>query len=235
MDWYDVRFPRELISEWFLCEWADAVLKIGKTLYTNVLYAASLSDMATLAHMIGDTKRRDGYRQKARHIKELLQKEFWNGSFFADWVDWHRQDYFATHANMLAIIFGISEKHQSQKIVDHAAKHWQTFTLANNSPGYPFWRIPLHHYAVGVPDYHNGMRWLQPGITYALAMYTIGRIKKAKDVLRLIGDKIEEHQGVYEVYEKNGKPVKRWFYTSEHPFAWSAGLYLWAYHILAKS
>lgn len=46
-------------------------------------------------------------------------------------------------------------------------------------------------------------------------------------MLGAIGEQIVKYNGVYEIYEKNGKPVKRMFYQSEHPFAWSAGLYLW--------
>ncbi len=44
---------------------------------------------------------------------------------------------------------------------------------------------------------------------------------------------IVKYNGVYEVYEKDGTPLKRIFYRSEHPFAWSAGLFLYASEILS--
>jgi hypothetical protein len=39
---------------------------------------------------------------------------------------------------------------------------------------------------------------------------------------------ILENKGVYEVYDKTGKPVKRIIYKSEYPFAWSSGLLIYA-------
>jgi hypothetical protein len=32
----------------------------------------------------------------------------------------------------------------------------------------------------------------------------------------------------YECYERGGPQVKRFFYQAEHPFAWAAGMFLWA-------
>lgn len=45
MNWYRKQFEENLLSEWFLCEWADSVLKVGKTLYTNILYWRVLGDL----------------------------------------------------------------------------------------------------------------------------------------------------------------------------------------------
>ncbi len=41
-----------------------------------------------------------------------------------------------------------------------------------------------------------------------------------------MAEKIVEYENVHEVYEKNGKPVRRALYVSEVPFAWSAGLFV---------
>lgn len=81
VQWYESRFGDDLISEWFLCEWADAVLKVGKTLYTNILYWGTLGDI--------------GEKSKQRVIGQKIHDAFWNGRYFADWIDWKRQDYFA--------------------------------------------------------------------------------------------------------------------------------------------
>lgn len=217
MQWYEMRFKYNLISEWFLCEWADAVLKVGNTLYTNVLYWKALGDM--------------GMHTQQRAVGNAIRKYFWNGTFFADWIDYRRHDYFASHANMLAIIFGLATEVQANRILAHAKKYcWNGWTLETNYPRYPFWRIPIHNYIVGMGDYHNrGCLWMQPGIVYAIALKKIGKQKEAKGVFDAISKKIVEYNGVYEVYEKSGEPVRRRWYASEHPFAWSAGLYLWAH------
>lgn len=209
--WYKNTFGDGLIFEWFQCEWADAVLKVGKTLYTNVLYWEAT---------------------KSPGIRAKINETFWNGRYFADWVDYRRQDYFASHPNMLAIIFGLATKNQAENILTVAKTCWQGFTLHSNLPAYPFWRIPVQNYLVGIPDYHNGCLWLQPGILYAVALHKYGRVAEAKKVLGAVAGKIVEYNGVYELYEKNGRPVRRLFYKAEHPFAWSAGLFLWARNVI---
>lgn len=208
--WYEKKFGDELLWEWFLCEWADAVLKVGKTLYTNILYWKATGK---------------------KTIAEKIVHEFWNGRFFADWIDYKRQDYFASHANMLAIVFDLATQKQAESILAYAKRHcWNGWTLETNYPRYPFWRIPIHNYLVGMGDYHNrGCLWLQQGILYAIALKKVGQKKEAEMVFEKISKKIIEYNGVYEVYEKSGEPVRRVFYQGEHPFAWSSGLYLWAY------
>ncbi len=74
------------------------------------------------------------------------------------------------------------------------------------------------------------MLWLQPGITYALALHSTGNHTQAKNFLLQIAQQIVKYAYVYEVYETGGTTVKRTFYTSEGPFAWSSGLFLWATH-----
>lgn len=228
--WYKKKFGTHLISEWFSCEWADALLKIGETLYTNVLYYKSARDLSWIAGLLKKPNDKALYEKIATRISSQIHHQFWTGQYFADWIDWKRQDYFATHPNMLAIVFGLTTKKESDAILKHAKSTvWNGRTVQNSNPRYPWWRISLLHMVIGMSDYHNGMLWLQPGILYATALQIMKKQKEARCVFKKISEKIVEYNGVYEVYEKNGKPVKRLFYQSEYPFAWSAGLYLWAY------
>ncbi len=233
--WYEARFGNGLVREWFQCEWADALLKSGKTLYTNILYFRAATDMSSIAKRLGKLRDAARFAARAAEVRTRVVSELWTGEFFADWKDWKRQDYFATHPNMLAIIFGLATGHQAEMIL-HTAKTrvWNGWTAENNAPKYPFWRVPIFHTAIGMHDYHNGLLWLQPGILYAVALHTRGHIKEAKAVLTGIAEKIVSSGGAHEVYEQNGHPVRRTVYRSEHPFAWSAGLFVWASHILMK-
>jgi hypothetical protein len=121
MSWYTKRFGNNCISEWFLCEWADSVLKIGKILYTNVLYWRALGDM--------------GENALQQEIGKKLIRGFWNGTYFTDWVDVGRRDYFATLPNMLAIIFGLATKTQAISILQYAKKYcWNGWALEENYP-----------------------------------------------------------------------------------------------------
>lgn len=215
--WYKKKFGEDLITEWFQCEWADGVLKRGETLYTNILYWKALGDM--------------GLTQKQAAIGKLIRESLWNGAYFADWKGVFRHDYFASMGNLLAIIFGLTTRKESASIVSYIKEHCVSeFTVETNDPKYPYWRIPIQNYLVGLSDYHNrGCLWLQPGILYATALAKTGSKDEARARLLTIAEKIVEYNGVYEVYEKNGTPVDRFFYRSEEPYAWSAGLYLWAY------
>lgn len=229
MRWYFQR-NKNLIFEWFLCEWADAVLKIGNTLYTNILYWKALNDMSDISNVLKKDKKSENFKARKKQILEAINKKLWNGTYFADWRDYKRQDYFSSHANMLCIIFGLTTSKQSKLILEFAEKNcWASWTMETNYPKYPFWRIPLGNYLLGMGDYHNrGCLWLQSGILYSLALQKVLKASKAKGALLRIAEKIVKYNGVFEVYEKNGRPVRRWSYLSENPFAWSAGLFLWA-------
>ncbi len=232
MDWYLKKFEHSLISEWFQCEWADGILKSGKTLYTNVLYVKALKDMVNLSKKIDKKDEFLKYSEQSNAIYKKFHKEFWNGSYFIDFIDWKRQKYFASHANLLSVIFSIATKKEAYSILNIAKSHClNTFTLHNVYPSYPFWRTPLPQLLGGIPQYHNrGILWLQPGITYALALHSAGKDREAKAFVSQIGAHILTHKTVYEVYELDGTPVNRSIYKSEGPFAWSAGLFLWAIH-----
>jgi hypothetical protein len=47
-----------------------------------------------------------------------------------------------------------------------------------------------------------------------------------------MAEQIVKCDGVWECYERDGKPVRRLLYRSEQPFAWSAGMILWAFSLL---
>jgi len=236
MDWYEKRFGDGLIREWFLSEWADAVLKIGHTLYTNILYWKALHSMSMLAESSGDNKNFSFYKQKAESIGERIRNQFWNGRYFVDWIDYQKQPYLSSHANLLALVFGFTTQEESTLILKEIGKRTDLgWAIETNDPKYPFWRIPFWNYLAGMGDYHNrGCVWLQPGILYALALSMVGRKKDAVERLKRIAEKISKYNGVFEVYDHSGKPLKRFFYRSEGPFAWSAGLYLWAYEQIIK-
>ncbi len=231
IDWYHDRFGESLISEWFQCEWADGVLKSGHTLYTNVLYIKALADMAVLSKKAGNAAASRLYTDRHTSMKKLWHDAFWNGMYFSDWIDYMRQDYFASHANFLAILFGLTTTEESKSILAYAKEHSiHSITVYNTYPAYPIWRIPIIQILGGVPDYHNrGIVWLQPGITHAIALFRSGQKNQAKAYLTRIASHIVKYNQVYEVYEAStGAPVNRLLYRSEGPFAWSAGLFLWA-------
>ena len=176
-------------------------------------------------------------------IKAKIMAAFWNGEFLIDWIDYKKHQIFNSLANLLAVWWDFTDKKQSKAILNYARKYCLSrrqaglngFTLEENYPRYPFWRIPFWNHLLGMADYHNrGCLWLQPGIIYSLCLNKLGKKQQAQEMMSKISTTIVKFNGVYEIYEKNGRPVKRLFYQSESPFAWSSGLYIYAFYNIIK-
>jgi hypothetical protein len=175
----------------------------------------------------------DKYTQVKNKINEL----FWSGEHYIDWIDLNGKhyNYFSTDANALAIIFEIANNEKS-KHIEEAAHIFEIHDVPSKCvhPNYPTKFISPLLKLIGLGDYHNGISWLWLGCISALSQNKAGKEKNAKILIKKISDLIEKHNAVYEVYEESGVPVKRFLYKSEYPFAWSAGMYVYAYNKIIK-
>ncbi len=224
-----------LIEEGHFAGWADSLKKNGTVLYTNVLHFHAMRSVSKLYDLVGQPTQAQHYAHLAECIQENINKKFWNGRYFGDWITLkgEKYDYFSTDGNVLAIILGLAthdQAHSIQRMISEF-KMDEGFSTHSNHPKYPL----KHIYSLFVPlqmhDYHNGLEWLWIGCADAVSKHSIGLHDEAKALLTRIAHKIVEHDGVYEVYHK-GAPVKRFFYKSEQWFAWSSGLFVWACHEL---
>lgn len=217
-----------LLEQGFYSDWADSLRKTGEILYTNVCHYAGLKGLAYIAEVLGKKEEGREYNFLASKIKDKINTLFWNGNFYVDFVG-RGGNIFSSGGNMLAVIWGIANKKQAQCINNYIKKNrLETFTLETNHPGYKWWQISPVVHLVGMSDYHNGLRWLWLGCIDVQAKQIIGEKKEAKELLEKISKKIIESGHVYEIYEQDGKPVRRPYYKSEVPFAWSAGMFVWA-------
>jgi hypothetical protein len=232
LNYLETREKQGLLWDGPMAEWHDSIYKFGNLLYSNVIYWKSLKRLGDYLKKINDD-RAGWFDTKQKSVAKSIRKRLWNGKFFADWYDYKRQDYFYPYGNLLAVLWGLTTPHESESILEEAGKLWFGFTLETNVPKYPWWRVDFLNHLIGMGDYQNqGVLWLQPGILYAAALAKVGRLKKSEAFLKLISDQILKFGGVYEAYERNGKPIQRIIYKSEQPFAWSAGLFLWANKII---
>ena len=92
----------------------------------------------------------------------------------------------------------------------------------------------VHAHTIGLKDYHNGLIWFWISCIASIAFFKNGYEKEGLDLLNKIAIKVNKDKTIYEVYTKKGKPMKNLFYRSEEGFAWSAGLFVWAYQELAN-
>lgn len=227
MDWNFLNDKDDdlLIEEEGLSNWADSVRKKGKVLYTNVCHCHALKCMYELSK----TKT---YLDKYEKVKKKINELFWSGEHYIDWIDEKKQyNYFSTDGNILAVLWDIADKEKSNHI-EEASHVFEVHDVPSECvhPRYPKKHISLPLKLIGLGDYHNGLSWMWLGCISAVAKKKVRREKDAKELIKKIEQIILKHNSVYEVYDNKGNPVKRLFYKSEFPFAWSAGLFVYAYN-----
>jgi glycogen debranching enzyme len=222
-----------LIEEGFYCSWLDGIKKSGKVMYSEACHYAACASFAKIAKALGRREDCKKYSVTAEHIKEKINSLMWNGSYYTDWISFSgkRHESFSTDGNLLAIMFGISDNEKASSIISKLSELGleNGVPYRTNSPAYKWYEIDMTLRLALIPDYHNGMSWLWIGAAGILAKAIAGKKKNAVFLAEKIADEIIQHNGPYEVYErKSGLPVKRIFYKSEFPFAWAAGLFLYA-------
>ena len=224
-----------LMEEGEYASWADNIRKKGKVLYTNVCHCHALFCLSEVFGIKGDRKNKEKYYDLFIKTRKRLNEVFWKASYYYDWIDKKRYDYFSTDGNLLAVVWDIADKEKSQKIEKSLEELGinKFVPSLTNMPDYPYGKassIFLRFIRLG--DYQDRICWLWLGCMDAAAKYKIGMKKEAFDILGRISDVIVKFNDVYEVYERSGKPVNRLVYKSEYNFTWSAGLFVFAYHYM---
>ncbi len=215
-----------LLEEPFFAGWQETILKSGKVLYSNCLYFKALKDFAVLANAVGEEKVSEEYERLARRVSEQINSKFWQGNYYCDWIGAIKHDSFSTDGNVLAALFGIADREQSQMIQNKIRQHQlNKVPLQANYPMYPFWRIPPGLLAVDAYNYHNGSSWFWIGCLNSIALSNMGLRKEAKQELKTIARLIKENGSVHEVF-LHGKPIKSVFLKSEPFYSWNSALFL---------
>jgi glycogen debranching enzyme len=212
--------------------WAEAVMKRGAVAFTNMCYAESLRCFSDLARIAGKLEISEEFKNKYQQIKTTINNTLWSdkdGGFYSDWRGLNRHHNFASDGNILAILWGIADKNQTSILLKRLdklmAKSRVPMPVAEDK--YLIFRIFIFNLLGGMKHYHINFSWTWLGSIYALAKLKIGRKKEALQILVKISKAIVRDGIVHEIYYNN-KPVKLFFYKSEAPWAWSAGLFLYA-------
>ncbi|MBI2246399.1 MAG: hypothetical protein HYY39_00890 [Armatimonadetes bacterium] len=223
-----------VIENQYLAGWMDSILKKDKVFYLNGIYYEGLRACEMLKHELGVQHDEDDFRTTAARLAEQLHRQFWNGRYFTDWIHGSRRGGFSSDGNVLAIFFGWATPEESEQILTHIAKRRldaQT-PLQIVDPVYPPWQVFPFYYLAGIPDYHRTLIWPWLGTVNAVNKARLGFRQEAIRDLARIGSWYVRDNVVAEVYEPAGRPVSRRFFQAEFPFAWNAGLYVYAIHAL---
>jgi GH15 family glucan-1,4-alpha-glucosidase len=191
--------------------------------------------MAEAARRLELTDEISLYTKKAEQVANAIQEHLWRptlGYYAAS----DALDQLTSSGNLLAIAWGLASADQAKTIMDALI----ITGMANPVPtkvAYP--SFPLHLIAIenrlgGVANYHTDAAWLWIGAWHVIALARIGRFKEAHGILSRIAEVIVRDQQVHEVYGPNGKPLSTFWYKSESPLTWNAGMVVYAYVVLEQ-
>lgn len=219
-----------LLETGFLSDWMDSVIKWGKLLNINVIFYKSLDNFSLICEILGDHLKAHYYNRLAQATQSEIQRQLWNGSYFVDWRRGLKTGNFSADGNVLAIIYEIATKAQSQQVIGYIAGHDLEIRagLHTSYPAYRWYEIFPTYYLYGIPDYHAKLLWPWVGSLYALAKWRSGNERSAITTLYELAELFLRRDFVAEVYESSGIPVRRLIYQSEIPFAWNAAAYIYA-------
>lgn len=212
-------------------DWQDAFPhKYGHTINTQALYYKVLSLF----------KKLEKKKQLRFNIKKNGDKKLWNGNFYYAyrWKN-HRKykeigDWFDSLGNLLAIVFELADKNESEKIISYIKKNKinEPYPMRAIYPpikkGSKYWQDYFLDCKAGTPSqYLNGGIWPYIGSFYVLALIKLNKFKEAERELERLAE--ANLKGNFPEWIN---PLNKKMYGDLQ--AWDAGTYILAYESLKK-
>jgi len=224
-----------LLHQSSFADWADSIARRGRVLYTNVLYWKALHDLAEVAPQYGKPNAQIYFAARASHLKASINDHFWRRDL-GYYVTNQLFDNLSSSGNLLAVAWGLTTPEQAHAILDNM----NAFDMANPVPTqtthrpYPRKFIAIENRLGGIPDYHTSAAWLWLGGWHVIALTRMGRLDEAETLLYRIARAIVRDGAVHEVYAPSGRYLASFWYTSEAPLTWSAGMVVHAYYVYQR-
>lgn len=222
-----------LLTQGAFADWADSIARNGRVLYTNVIYWKALQEMSEAAAHFEMKDQVSFYAKKAEQVAGAIQEHLWRptlGYYAAS----DALDQLTSSGNLLAIAWGLASTDQANSIVDALIITGMANPVPTKVayPPYPRHLIALENRLGGVANYHTDAAWLWIGAWHVIALARVGRPEEAHAILSRIAEVIVRDQQVHEVYGPDGKPLSSFWYKSESPLSWNAGMVVYAYYVL---
>jgi GH15 family glucan-1,4-alpha-glucosidase len=221
-----------LLHQEAFTDWSDTISLTGWVLYTNIVFWKALKDMSEAAAWIGRTDEREYYSIREAEVRNAIDGHFWRDDL-GYYMTSEQFDNLSSSSNLLAIVWGLANRAQSNSILD-TMKRFQMAEPVPTKPVHP--PYPRHYLAIEnrlsrLAFYHVDAAWLWLGALHAVALCRLDRHAEAKEVLYRLSKVILRDGIVHEVYHPDGRFVSNFWYTSEAPFTWSAGVLVFAHHV----
>ena len=251
-------------------DWADLLANRFNILYDNILWYAALRSMAAIADTLRkDGTHYAAMASDVRHKLRIVlwvgpEKEDEWGPTCPGHTEWRHTlsqvapvlvkrpfflpyvafrdcgDYCDVFGNLLAVLFGVANPAQEQRILDYLhqvgiAEPYPVRVLHPViHPGNKDWREYYRNNNLNLPDqYHNGGIWPFVGGFYVAVLVKAGRLGEARQQLTRLAE--VNRLGVQEEWEFNewchGRTGRPMGYPHQ---AWSAGMYVYAHRCVAE-
>ena len=208
-------------------DWQDAFPhKYGHTINTQALYY----------YVLKLSKK----NKEAQKLKKVVNSELWKNNFYLayKWKSHNKYleegNWFDSLGNLMAIIFGLTDKNKSKKILDYIkseniSKPWPIKSIyppINKNSKY--WKNYFLDCEAGTPNHYlNGGIWPFIGGFYLLALIKLKKFNSAKKQLKFLA----ELNLKYEFPEWIDPITKKGYGKNQ---SWNAGMYILAYNSIKK-
>ena len=216
-------------------DWADSVSRVGEVLYTNVLYWKALQDFADVATKYGYAEDQEKFAAKANRVKLAINAHFWQEDL-GYFITSEQFELLNSDGNLLAVAWGLASKEQAMRILDNMQSMGMADPVPTQVTDKPYGAqfIAIENRLGGIPHYHTLASWLWLGAWHVVALVRAGRMDEARELLDRMDHLIVRDGVVHEVYGQDGRPLKSFWYTSEAPLTWSAGLFVFAHSVYKR-
>jgi glycogen debranching enzyme len=221
-----------LLHQGAYADWADSVARRGAVLYTNVIYWKVLTEMAHTAADLDLKKEAMQYYAEAEGVSRTVVERFWRPDL-GYFVTSDTLDNLSSDGNLLAIAWELATTEQSMSILKVMKEAGMSEPVPTRVvyPSYPMELISFENHLGGLANYHTDASWLWLGAWHLIALTKIGDMDQAGKVMERIMDVVVNDQEVNEVHGPDGKPLASFWYKSEAPLTWNAGMILYASRI----
>ncbi len=175
------------------------------------------------------------YFAEAESVLRAINEQLWRADL-GYFMTSQSLDNLSSDGNLLAIIWELATPAQAESIlkVMQAAQMSKPVPTRVAYPSYPLDLIAIENRLGGLSNYHTDASWLWIGALHVIALTKHGDQEQAQHVMERIVDVIIKDRQVNEVYGPNGEPLSSFWYKSEAPLTWNAGMILYAYQIYKK-
>jgi len=216
-------------------DWADSVARRGVVLYTNVVYWKVLTEIANTTASLDLKKDAVHYFAEAEVVSRAIVERFWRPEL-GYFVTSERLDNLSSDGNLLAIAWGLAEPEQAESILKVMGDAGMSEPVPTRvvHPSYPLDLISIENRLGGLANYHTDSSWLWLGAWHLIALVRSGHMDQAQQVMDRIASVIVKDRQVNEVHGPDGEPLSSFWYKSEAPLTWNAGLILYANQVYEK-